>query len=178
VLDPLLRWYEAMVRPLPWILKRLSGYALALAPVLAGTALGGCATKETMHPPREPILSTHAEPGRSDPEEPRAVPPPSKPGQVGLASWYGAELAGRRTTSGERFDPKLYTGAHRRLPFGTWVEVRRVDTGRTVRVRINDRGPNGKAKSRVIDLSRRAADDLDLVRDGVVRVELRVVHGP
>ena len=61
---------------------------------------------------------------------------------------------------------------------GGWVEVRRVDTGRTVRVRINDRGPNGASSNRIIDLSQRAAEDLDIVRAGVVRVELRIVAGP
>lgn len=97
---------------------------------------------------------------------------------MGLASWYGKELTGRRTANGERFDPRLFTAAHKQLPFGTWVEVRRLDTGRTVRVRINDRGPNGRAKGRLIDLSQRAAEEIDLVRSGVVRVEIRVVAGP
>jgi rare lipoprotein A len=138
-----------------------------------------------MHPPREPVLSTRANAaGVSDAERDRepfrhaGALPRGKPDQVGVASWYGSEFAGRRTASGETFDPRLLTGAHKRLPFGTWVEVRRVDTGRTVRVRINDRGPNGKAKSRIIDLSRRAAEELDLLHDGVVSVELRVVSGP
>ncbi len=98
--------------------------------------------------------------------------------QVGLASWYGNAFAGKPTASGERFDPRLFTAAHKKLPFGTWVEVRRIDTGRTVRVRINDRGPNGRAAHRIIDLSQRAAEQLDIVRAGVVRVELRVVGGP
>jgi rare lipoprotein A len=100
-----------------------------------------------------------------------------QPDQVGLASWYGGALAGHKTASGERFDPERYTAAHRTLPLGTWVEVRRVDTGRAVRVRISDRGPNGDAR-RVIDVSRRAAEDLGLVREGLARVELRVVSGP
>ncbi len=95
--------------------------------------------------------------------------------EVGLASWYGRAFAGKKTASGERFDPHLFTAAHKRLPFGTWVEVRRVDTGRSVRVRINDRGPNGRAAHRIIDLSQRAAEELDIIRAGVVRVELRIV---
>jgi rare lipoprotein A len=104
-------------------------------------------------------------------------PSPSPPlFQTGEASWYGAKLAGRKTASGERFDPMAFTAAHNTLKLGTWVEVRRIDTGRTVRVRINDRGPH--AGGRIIDLSRRAAEELDLVRLGVVRVELRVVDGP
>lgn len=97
---------------------------------------------------------------------------------VGLASWYGSAFAGKPTASGERFDPRRFTAAHKQLPFGTWVEVRRLDTGRTVRVRINDRGPNGRAAHRIIDLSQRAAEQLDIVRAGVARVELRVVDGP
>jgi rare lipoprotein A len=97
---------------------------------------------------------------------------------VGLASWYGKAFRGKKTSSGERFDPDLFTAAHKKLPFGTWVDVTRPDIGRTVRVRINDRGPNGHAAHRIIDLSQRAAEQLDLVRSGVVRVELRVVRQP
>ncbi|HEY8041085.1 MAG TPA: septal ring lytic transglycosylase RlpA family protein [Polyangiaceae bacterium] len=97
--------------------------------------------------------------------------------QVGYATWYGAAFAGRPTASGERFDPGKMTAAHRTLPFGTWVEVTRVETGDRVRVRITDRGPFGHA-DRIIDLSRAAADAIGLVKTGVARVELRVVEGP
>jgi rare lipoprotein A len=69
------------------------------------------------------------------------------------------------------------TAAHRKLPFGTWVEVRRPDTGRSVRVRVNDRGPWGDAR-RVIDLSRAAAKELGMLGEGMMKVELRVVRGP
>ncbi len=106
-----------------------------------------------------------------------AAAPNVTPDQAGLATWYGGAFAGKKTANGERFDPTKYTAAHRKLPFGTWVEVRRADTGRTVRVRINDRGPWGDDR-RVIDLSRKAAEDLDVVREGVAKVELRVVSGP
>jgi rare lipoprotein A len=105
-------------------------------------------------------------------EAPRAAPD-----EVGLATWYGAELAGHKTSSGERFNPRGMTAAHRKLPFDTWVDVRRPDTGRSVRVRINDRGPWGDSR-KVIDLSRAAAEQLGMLKDGVTRVELRVVHGP
>lgn len=101
----------------------------------------------------------------------------ARPDETGNATWYGGAFAGKKTANGERFDPNLYTAAHRKLPFGTWVEVRRVDTGRVVRVRINDRGPWGH-EDRIIDLSRKAAEDLDIVRAGVARVEIRVVAGP
>jgi rare lipoprotein A len=89
----------------------------------------------------------------------------------GVASWYGAEFAGRRTASGERFDPAEYTAAHRTLPFGSRVKVSRGD--RSVIVRINDRGPfHG---NRVIDLSRAAADELGLVRAGRGEVTLALL---
>jgi rare lipoprotein A len=97
--------------------------------------------------------------------------------QRGLASWYGAALAGHRTASGERFDPEKMTAAHRTLRLGTWVEVVRVDTGQRVRVRITDRGPFGHA-DRIIDLSHAAARELGMLRAGVARVEVRVVDGP
>jgi rare lipoprotein A len=96
---------------------------------------------------------------------------------VGYATWYGARFAGRMTASGERFDPNKMTAAHRTLPFGTWVEVRRVDTAESVRVRITDRGPFGH-DDRVIDLSRAAARQLGVVHAGMTRVEIRVVSGP
>jgi len=97
--------------------------------------------------------------------------------QVGYASWYGRSFAGRRTASGERFDPSKMTAAHLTLRFGTWVEVTRVDTRRSVRVRITDRGPFGHA-DRIIDLSRAAAQRLGLLQAGLTKVEVRVVAGP
>lgn len=100
----------------------------------------------------------------------------SPPDEVGLASYYGNAFRGKPTASGELFNPDLFTAAHKRLPFGTWVDVTRPDTGRTVRVRINDRGPNGRAAHRLIDLSQHAAEVLDIVRAGVVRVEIRIVR--
>lgn len=105
------------------------------------------------------------------------TPRGTKADQVGQATWYGGAFAGKKTANGERFDPSKLTAAHRSLPFGTWVEVRRIDTGSVVRVRINDRGPFGDDR-RIIDLSRKAAEDLDMVRDGIANVELRVVRGP
>jgi rare lipoprotein A len=99
------------------------------------------------------------------------------PYQVGIATWYGQAFAGKKTSNGERFDPGAMTAAHRKLPFNTWVEVRRVDTGTSVRVRINDRGPWGSDR-RVIDLSLRAAQVLGYVDAGSAKVEIRVVNGP
>jgi rare lipoprotein A len=124
-----------------------------------------------------PLGTTRAETEKSARRFGADADAPDDPKQVGLATWYGGVFAGKRTASGERFDPGAMTAAHRKLPFGTWVDVRRVDTGRSVRVRINDRGPWGDTR-RVIDLSRRAAEQLDLIREGTVLVEIRVVRGP
>lgn len=93
--------------------------------------------------------------------------------QTGPASWYGKELAGRPTASGEPFRPARLTAAHPTLPFGTVVKVTRTDTGKSVRVVINDRGPY--AKGRIVDLARAAARRLDMIEVGVATVELRVV---
>jgi peptidoglycan lytic transglycosylase len=95
--------------------------------------------------------------------------------ESGAASYYADSLAGNATASGEPYDPRALTAAHRTLPFGTVVDVVRED-GRAVRVRINDRGPF--AKGRVIDLSRTAAEQLGMLRAGVVPVRLFVVARP
>lgn len=89
---------------------------------------------------------------------------------VGLASYYGAGLHGRPTANGERFDKEQLTAAHRTLPFGTCVEVTSMANGRSVRVRINDRGPY--AGGRIIDLSEAAARELNMIASGVTRVRL------
>ncbi|HKQ71890.1 MAG TPA: septal ring lytic transglycosylase RlpA family protein [Polyangiaceae bacterium] len=90
--------------------------------------------------------------------------------QIGFATYYARSFAGRKTANGERYDPGQMTAAHRTLPFGTMVEVRRSD-GRRVVVRINDRGPYGAR--RIIDLSHRAAEQLGMLGDGKIVVELR-----
>jgi len=146
----------------------------ALAPMyvaLAATAASlGCIHSSEVGPP-PPRAPAEAVEGTYEP------PAAREEVQEGYATWYGGAFAGRRTASGEPFNPMQLTAAHRTLPFGTWVEVTRVDTGATVRVRITDRGPFGHA-DRIIDLSRGAAERIDLVKKGVARVELRVVDGP
>ena len=94
----------------------------------------------------------------------------------GRASWYGGKFQGRLTASGEVFDTTRLTAAHKTLPFGTIVEVTNLDNGRTVQVRINDRGPF--VEGRIIDLSRAAADALDMAGQGVARVSLRIISEP
>lgn len=91
-------------------------------------------------------------------------------GEQGQASFYADRYHGRRTANGEVHDRAALTAAHRSLPFGSRVRVIRLDNGRETMVRINDRGPF--VRGRVIDLSRRAAEELDMIRAGVVDVRL------
>ncbi|WP_373488640.1 septal ring lytic transglycosylase RlpA family protein [Blastomonas sp.] len=96
--------------------------------------------------------------------------------EAGYASWYGAELNGRNTANGELFDPEAITGAHRTLPLPSYVEVTALDSGRTILVRLNDRGP--AARNRLIDLSYGAAKQLGVADKGVFAVRVRRVNPP
>ncbi|GAA4323529.1 septal ring lytic transglycosylase RlpA family protein [Flaviaesturariibacter amylovorans] len=91
--------------------------------------------------------------------------------ESGKASYYADKFEGRRTASGAVFRQRKYTAAHRTLPFGTKVKVKNLDNGKTVKVKVNDRGPF--VAGRIIDLSRAAASDLGLLQSGVARVEIR-----
>ncbi len=103
-----------------------------------------------------------------------AVPLEARAGatQVGKASWYGPGLHGKKTASGERFNPQRLTAAHRRLPLGTKARVTNLKNGKAVTVNINDRGPH--RGGRIIDLSRAAAQQLSM--DGVARVRVEVLN--
>ena len=91
----------------------------------------------------------------------------------GRASFYGRELAGNRTASGERFDPSDLTAAHRTLPFGSRVRVTNLRNEKSVIVRVNDRGPFHR--SRIIDISRAAADEIGMTRRGTATVRLELL---
>lgn len=111
---------------------------------------------------------------------PAPPPPPAPPpvaaapaptfAQQGVASWYGKSHHGRRTANGETYDMNAMTAAHRTLPFGTVVRVTRLDDGRNLTVRINDRGPY--ARGRIIDLSAEAAERIGMTEQGVARVKV------
>ena len=118
---------------------------------------------------------------------PRPAPPPAPAPLVNLptdaptftqqghASWYGKFHQGQRTASGESYDMNQLTAAHRTLPFGTVVRVTEIDSGKSVKVRINDRGPH--VKNRIIDLSARAATELGIKSDGVANVRIEQFAG-
>lgn len=95
--------------------------------------------------------------------------------QLGIASYYGDEFHGRSTASGEKYDKTAFTAAHKEFPFGTMVRVTRLDTKQSVTVKVNDRGPY--IKGRIVDLSKAAADKLDMVKEGHVEVKVEIVNG-
>jgi rare lipoprotein A len=130
--------------------------------VLALLLLGGCAGRE---------LSP------SETSAPSSVPTPVVPNEIyreqGIASWYGKELQGKKTASGEVFDMDALSAAHRILPFGTMIRVTNLANSTSIKVRINDRGPF--IKSRILDLSYGAARKLGFVEQGTTRVQIETV---
>ena len=120
-----------------------------------------------------PACASRSSPSGSRPIQ--EIPPSPGWTEQGIASWYGGRdgFEGKPTASGEIYDSSLLTAAHRELPLGSVVDVTNLDNGKTVRVRINDRGPF--VFGRVIDLSRAAAREIGLIGPGVGSVRLTVV---
>jgi rare lipoprotein A len=113
------------------------------------------------------------------PKKPRkqvAIPRPVGHTETGVASWYGHPYHGRRAANGEIYDMEKMTAAHRTLPFDTWVRVRNLSNRKEVEVRITDRGPF--IDGRIIDLSRAAARDIDLLVPGITKVRLEIIAAP
>jgi rare lipoprotein A len=163
----------------------------ALLSILSLVACGNAPQRvSSVAPPRDsvtrPGTATPATPLRSD----RGNPPfynvlgkryhvlPTSAGYVqrGVASWYGRDFHGLATSSGEQYDMHAMTAAHTTLPLPTWVEVTNLVNGKRVVVKVNDRGPF--VDNRLIDLSFAAATELDMVRTGTTRVEVRAVAPP
>ena len=92
--------------------------------------------------------------------------------EEGVANFYGDKFEGKKTASGEVFDKNGLTGAHKKLPFGTKVKVTNVDNGKSVVVTVNDR--MGASNPAVIDVTRRAAEELDFVKTGKAKVKVEV----
>lgn len=134
--------------------------------------LGGCHAGKLS--PASP--ASGAEGHREDAPGPRYEGTHAKDTLLGQASYYADSLAGNRTASGERYDPRALTAAHRTLPFGTVVRVVRADgKGEAVIVRITDRGPFA-GERRIIDLSRAAAERLQMIRAGVLDVRVEILE--
>ena len=139
---------------------------LALTVALA-FVIAGCSAS---NPEPEPVATQTYYP------PPVVQPPPHRATheQGAVATWYGANYAGRRTSNGERFDPNALTAASKTLPLGSRVRVTNPDNGKSVVVRINDRLPHSRRK---IDLSRRAAEEIGITKKGVARVQVTRVTG-
>ena len=146
--------------------------ALAPAVILLLLAVAGCATTLRESPRDEP-RAKNGNPPFYEVSGRRYVVLESSAGYVeqGVASWYGPDFHGKRTATGETYDMHGMTGAHPTLPLPAWVRVTNLQNGRSVEVRLNDRGPF--SKNRIIDLSRAAAEGLDMIRTGTAMVEVR-----
>jgi rare lipoprotein A len=167
-------------------------YAAKLGILSAATlALSGCSGARDFgqFPGGSPAPSRSGQSGASAAvfDYPRKIGEPYKVGgntytpedvqsydEVGYASWYGEELSGNKTANGEAFDPQGISAAHKTLPLPSYIEVTALDTGRTILVRVNDRGPF--ANDRLIDLSHGAAKQLGIDQDGVSGVRVRKVN--
>ena len=135
------------------------------AAALALLVYGGVAVRDAGSPapaPQPPVVAAKAAPERSM--------GPAHRGYRGEASWYGSAFQGSPTASGEPFDMNALTAAHRTLPLGSYARVKNLDNGRSVVVRINDRGPH--ARRRTIDLSYAAAREISMVQAGTAPVEV------
>src|SRR6478752_5097735 len=95
--------------------------------------------------------------------------------EEGKASYYSNKLEGKKMANGEKYNPRKLTAAHKTLPFGTRIKVTNLDTQKSVKVKVTDRGPF--SPGRVLDLSYSAADKLDIIKTGVAPVKLKVIKG-
>ena len=121
-------------------------------------------------PTPPPTPKGHPKPYRVDGTWYKPMPNAKDFSQRGIASWYGKKFHGRKTSSGEVYNMYAMTAAHKTLPLGTWVRVRRPDSGKQIVVRVNDRGPF--VHGRIIDLSYTGAKELNMVGSGTARVEI------
>ena len=118
--------------------------------------------------PTAPAPLAETQPGQVD-----LVAAQAAADQVGIASWYGRQSAGKVTASGERFDDRKLTAAHRTLPLDTKVKVTNLENGKSVEVKVNDRGPY--IPGRVLDLSTQAAKELGMEKDGLALVRIEIL---
>ena len=136
------------------------------AAALALLVYGGVVIQDAGRPapPPRPVAVTEAAPAAE------WSTGPAHRGYRGVASWYGSDFQGSPTASGEPFNMNALTAAHRTLPLGSYARVKNLDNGRSVVVRINDRGPH--ARRRTIDLSYAAAQEIEMVNAGTAPVEV------
>ena len=139
------------------------------ATLALGVLVSGCAHKKSAGNIPPPPAAPAARPSTTPP-----IPLPATGTiETGVASWYGRPYHGRRAADGEIYDMETLVAAHRTLPFNTWVRVYDLDNGRTVDVRIIDRGPF--VDGRIIDLSHAAAQSIEMIGPGIANVRLEIL---
>lgn len=156
--------------PFPAVPKRFAGAAIPLI-IAALLLIQGC--RSTSPPPPKGKAYTKPYKVRGKWYHPLAEADNFR--QRGIASWYGKDFHGKKTSNGERYNMYAMTAAHKTLPLGTRVRVRNLGNGKTVEVRINDRGPF--IRGRIIDLSYTAAKKLAVVGPGTAKVEVVALGG-
>ncbi len=134
----------------------------------------GCAASEPAPPPKK--SPGHPKPYKVFGKWYQPLPDSKGFRQRGIASWYGKDFHGKKTSNGEIYDMYAMTAAHKTLPLGTYVQVHNLENNRRVKVRINDRGPF--VRGRIIDLSYTAADRIGIVGPGTARVEVTALATP
>ena len=151
--------------------KRLTPLLIVFIAVLY--LICGCATSASPPPKRSP---GHPKPYKVFGQWYQPLPDSKGFRQRGIASWYGKDFHGKKTSNGEIYNMYAMTAAHKTLPLGTYVRVHNLENNRRVDVRINDRGPF--VRGRIIDLSYSAADDIGIVGPGTARVEVIALATP
>ncbi len=137
--------------------------------VIAQTCAASQKQKEAI---ASPLVSMPAKAKRQPPKLRKA----HRASQIGEASWYGPKFRGKLTSSGEVFDQHKLTAAHPTLPEGSTIKVTNLDNGRSVNLRVNNRGPF--LRGRILDVSKRAAQVLGMLKDGTAMVQVKVLSRP
>ncbi len=159
--------------------RSIARLTIAAAVIAAAAIAPGCAKKKRVaNIPPAPAAQPSTPHAHAPVSPPKPAPPAETLGEIetGVASWYGYPYHGRRAANGEIYDMEKLTAAHRTLAFETWVEVQNLDNGKNVTVRITDRGPF--VDGRIIDLSKAAARNIDMIGPGLANVRLKVVSAP
>ena len=157
----------------------MTRFTTAAALIAAAALMPGCAKKKKVAViPPAPAAKPVARAAKPPVPAAKSAPPAETLGEseTGIASWYGYPYHGRRAANGEIYDMEKLTAAHRTLAFETWVEVENLENGKTVTVRITDRGPF--VDGRIIDLSKAAARSIDMIGPGIANVRVKVVSAP
>ena len=170
------------------VMLKLGIFSVLAISLSGGLFVSSCATSV---PHRQPALHSPSTTAAPPPPPPTTTTSPSPPPtsaptsstkeddttvQVGEASWYGARFHGQETSTGEKYNQNNLTAAHPTLPEGSKVKVTNMENGKSVKVRVNDRGPY--VDDRIIDVSRKAAKTLDMVEEGTAEVKVEVISKP